>query len=202
MTPSPPEDKSRLRKRLRAVRAAVPSEVRRQAARALVRLALRRRLLGRGKRIAFYIPAKGEIDLLPLLNRALEMQTDCYLPVVPGRGKRKLWFVRLGAHPSWTLNRYGIPEYLHVTSRRVRAPALDRLFMPLLGFDGAGFRVGMGGGYYDASLAFLARRRTWRRPALTGVAYSVQEVDLAPRDPWDIPLNSVLTEQELRRFCA
>ncbi len=150
--------------------------------------------------MAFYIPSKGELDLTPLLNQALHMGVHCYLPVVPGRGRKKLWFIRLGGEASWALNRYGIPEYLHATALRVRARALDRVFLPLLGFDGEGYRVGMGGGYYDASLAFLARRRRWRKPSLTGVAFSVQEVAEAPRDPWDVPLDSALTERELRRF--
>jgi 5-formyltetrahydrofolate cyclo-ligase len=70
----------------------------------------------------------------------------------------------------------------------------------MLGFDGEGYRVGMGGGYYDATLAFLAHRRRWRRPALIGVAYAAQEVEYAPRDTWDIPLDAALTEAGLRRF--
>lgn len=198
MPPTP--DKATLRQRLRSLRAAVPTQARRTAARGLVRLALRHRLLARNRRIGFYIPAKAEIDVLPLINQALNMGVACFLPVVPGRGQRKLWFVRLGGQPTWALNRYGIPEYHPPRPRRVRAQALDKIFLPMLGFDAEGYRVGMGGGYYDATLAFLVRRRRWRRPALFGVAYAVQEVEWAPRDAWDIPLNAALTETGLRRF--
>jgi 5-formyltetrahydrofolate cyclo-ligase len=170
-----------------------PAE-RHTAALSLVSHALRQRLLARKRRIGFYIPAKSEIDVLPLLDRALSMGVDCYLPIVPGRGRRKLWFIQLGDRPSWVLNRYGIPEYRHITAHKARAYQLDLLFMPLLGFDARGWRIGMGGGYYDASLAKLGRRRHWRRPRLVGVAFSEQQVDRVPNDPWDIPLSGVLTE--------
>ena len=58
----------------------------------------------------------------------------------------------------------------------------------------------MGGGFYDASLGYLARRRVWKRPLLIGVAFAVQEVERIPEDAWDIPLDGVLTEQEFLRF--
>ena len=201
MFPSPePADKAALRRVLRARRKAVDASTRAVAGRALVRLALRHRLLTRGSRIGLYFPAKGEIDVLPLLERAMKMGVQCYFPIVPARGKKKLWFSRLGKRPSWVLNRYGIPEHQHPLTARLRVKRLDLLFMPLLGFDLRGYRLGMGGGYYDASLAHLKRFRAWKRPRVLGVAFSVQQVGRVPDDPWDIPLDGVLTEREYRQF--
>ncbi len=188
-------DKSTLRRALRAARASVPADHRRLAGERLVRWALRHRLLARKRRIGFYMPSKNEIDLEPLLNRARAMGVDCYLPQVPGRRRRKLWFIRLGDEDAWRLNRYGIPEYHHAPARRIRAYQLDLLFLPLLGFDRRGWRIGMGGGYYDASLAKLPGRRHWKSPALIGVAFQAQEVDRIPRDGWDVPLRAILTER-------
>lgn len=188
-------EKSDLRRALRARRNGVCAAERHQAGLNLVSHALRQRLLSRKRSIGFYMPAKGEIDVRPLLERARAMGIDCYLPVVPGRNQRKLWFVRLGDEAAWGLNRYGIPEYQHATARRVRVYQLDVLFLPLLGFDARGWRIGMGGGYYDASLAKLAGRQHWQKPRLVGVAFSGQQVDRVPHDPWDIPLSGVLTER-------
>ncbi len=206
-------DKAALRKLLRARRAAVTPAGRAAAGRQLMRLALRHRLLSQRRSIGFYMPSKHEIDILPLLGRALRMDVACYLPVVPRRaltrgGRRGLWFTNLTGkaksldvvHAGWTRNRYGIPEYLPRGARKVRTRHLDVLFMPLLGFDGNGWRIGMGGGYYDASLSHLIHRRRWRRPCLIGVAYAAQEVERAPNDPWDVPLDAVLTERAFRRF--
>lgn len=207
-----PADKSKLRKQLRARRAAVSDAERHAAARQLVRLALRHRLLSRHRRIGFYMPSKNEIDILPLLRAALRMGVTCYLPVVPERalvgvGRHKLWFTRLAgkgrnldlAQAAWVNNRFGIPEYLPRAARRVRSRQLDLLFMPLLGFDRQGWRIGMGGGYYDASLAHLKQRSYWRRPHLIGVAFAVQEVVRAPNDPWDVPLDGILSERAYHR---
>ena len=74
--------------------------------------------------------------------------------------------------------------------------------MPLVGFDQQGYRLGMGGGYYDATLAFMQHRRLWRKPRLVGVAYECQRVETLPHDPWDMPLDAVLTERQLYYFSA
>ncbi len=197
-------DKAGLRRTLRAARKSVPESLRRRAGQALVRHALRHRLLVVGKRTGFYIPANSEIDVVPLLERAQAMGVQCFLPIVPGRGQLKMWFSKLGpashrAHHHWRLNRFGIAEYHAPQGLKLRGIRLQQVFMPLLGFDRLGYRIGMGGGYYDASFAYLRRRRAWRSPRLIGVAFSAQEVGRIPKDPWDIPLDGMLTEKGLIR---
>ncbi len=192
-------DKATLRRQLRRARAGVAEEIRRVAGERVMRLALRAGLLARGRRVAFYMPAKGEMDVLPLLNQALWMQVACYLPIVPHHRQRRLWFSRLGDGPHWTLNRYDIPEY-GKQHRKVRARWLDVVFLPLIGFDMRGYRMGMGGGYYDASLAYLKHRRVWKRPRLVGIAFEAQKCQRIPNDPWDIPLDMVITEARYYRF--
>lgn len=196
---SPPTSKSELRRQLRQRRRLVPEAVRRLAGRQVERLALRHRLIGRGRRVGFYIPANGELNILPLLNRALWLHARCYLPIVPPRGRRKLWFARMGDEDHWSVNRFGIPEYGRQL-KKLRIGLLDRVFVPLLGFDPRGYRMGMGGGYYDASLAHLRTRRAWRRPKLIGVGFEAQKVDVLPTDPWDIPLDGAITERGYYRF--
>jgi 5-formyltetrahydrofolate cyclo-ligase len=125
------------------------------------------------------------------------MRRRCYLPVLPRRG-RVMRFGRIAGKTPMQRNRYGIPE--PVDARPLRARQLDLLLMPLVGFDAQGYRLGMGGGYYDATLAFMRHRRWWRRPRLVGIAYECQRVETLPRDPWDMPLDAVLTEARLYRF--
>jgi 5-formyltetrahydrofolate cyclo-ligase len=194
-----PEDKRSLRQRLRKLRAGISPGERRRAGRRLCRLALRHRLLARGRRSAFYLPAKGEIDIRPLIAQARRMGVSVYLPVVPTAAQRKLFFTRLGRAEHWRENRYGIAEYGLRNALRLRASAMQQVFLPMLGFDRRGFRLGMGGGYYDASLAFLARRRFWKKPRLIGVAFAVQAVAKVPNEAWDIRLDLILTEQALQR---
>lgn len=190
-------DKSTLRRQLKAARNAVGPQARRQAARAAARLALRAGILLRARRIGFYLPQRGEFDVRPLMNQALWMGRTACLPVLPARG-RVMRFGRLLDGVRMAPNRYGIPE--PVDGRPLRARQLDLLLMPLVGFDLAGRRLGMGGGYYDATLAFMRHRRHWRKPRLVGVAYECQRVEALPDDPWDMPLDAVLTEKRLYRF--
>jgi 5-formyltetrahydrofolate cyclo-ligase len=67
----------------------------------------------------------------------------------------------------------------------------DVIIAPLLGFDRAMTRLGQGGGYYDRAFA--------RMPGALriGLAWSCQEYDELPADPWDLPLDMVMTEVEL-----
>ncbi|MDA8129560.1 MAG: 5-formyltetrahydrofolate cyclo-ligase [Betaproteobacteria bacterium] len=190
-------DKYTLRRQLKAARNAHKPAARRQAARAALRLALRHGLLLRSQRIGFYLAQGGEFDVHPLLDQALAMQRACYLPVLPRRG-RVMRFGRMDSTTRMKANRYGIPEPLD--AKPLRARQLDLLLMPLVGFDKHGYRLGMGGGYYDATLAFMRHRRLWRKPLLVGIAYECQRVDALPHDPWDMPLDAVLTERGLHRF--
>ena len=127
------------------------------------------------------------------------MRRHCYLPVLPRRG-RVMRFGRLRRDTPMRPNRYGIPE--PVDRRSLRARQLDLLVMPLVGFDADGYRLGMGGGFYDATLAYMQHRRHGRKPRLVGVAYECQRADALPHDPWDMPLDAVLTERRLYRFAA
>lgn len=189
-------NKKQMRAALRRARRAVPPQARRRAAQALRRRAMP--LLLRYRRIGFYLATGEEMDLLPLLNQAAWAGKTCCVPVVPPRFQRRLSFSSLTSLPRWYLNRYGIHE--HWSPRPMRAWQLDLLFVPLVGFDMEGYRLGMGGGFYDASLAYLNRRAVWRKPYLVGIGYECQKVQEVPREPWDIPLDAVLTEAALYRF--
>ena len=101
-------------------------------------------------------------------------------------------------HGRWRINRHGIVE--PAGCERVATRFLNVIFLPLLAFDDAGNRIGMGGGYYDRALAFRHLRRNWNGPALIGVAYEFQKVAQLPALPHDVQLDGIVTPQELRWF--
>ena len=72
--------------------------------------------------------------------------------------------------------------------------------MPLVAFDLEGNRLGMGGGFYDRTLAYLAQRHHWRKPHLLGTAFELQRFGKLPNQPWDVPLDGVVTEAAYRSF--
>lgn len=197
-TVAPSGSKQQLRKQLCAARRQLTRAETRDAALRLRRLAMRAGWLLRGRRFAFYLPHGGEMDLLPLLNTALQRGKQCYLPIVPRRLGRPMRFARLGASTRWYDNRFGIPE--NHDPHPLSARNIDVMFMPLVAFDATGDRLGMGGGFYDATLAFLRTRRVWRKPLLIGAAYQMQKVDCLPSEAWDVRLDYVITEQCIYRI--
>ncbi|CAK0740422.1 5-formyltetrahydrofolate cyclo-ligase [Gammaproteobacteria bacterium] len=143
-------------------------------------------------RMAMYLPNDGEIDPKPLIKRATDAGKVCYLPVLCPLGGKRLWFAPYRLGGILKPNRFSIPEPIH--SRRVRARSLDLILVPLVAFDPTGNRIGMGGGYYDQTLAFLSRRKHWRVPRTIGIAYDFQCVPQIESRPWDMPLDAVVTE--------
>jgi 5-formyltetrahydrofolate cyclo-ligase len=90
-------------------------------------------------------------------------------------------------------NRFGIDE---PSAEADIQSAFDAMLVPLLGVDSQGHRLGHGGGFYDR---YLSDYRTLHGalPTLIGLAWEVQLLDALAPDPWDIPLNAVLTERRL-----
>ena len=89
-------------------------------------------------------------------------------------------------------NAYGIHEpALRYPGRALWA--LDVIILPAVAFDEAGYRLGMGGGYYDRTLEQLARHP--RRPRLVAAGYDFQKMERGelPVAPWDQPVESIVT---------
>jgi 5-formyltetrahydrofolate cyclo-ligase len=182
---------------LRAARRSLDQRTTRRNAAAIVARLLRTYRLRRSRRIALYIAADGEPDLSRLMTRLPGRRW--YLPVLRGHAAGRLWFVRYRPGDPLTPNRFAIPE--PVKRRRLIQPvhALDLVLLPLVGFDADCNRLGMGAGFYDRSLAPLRRRRRWRRPLLVGVAHECQRVERLDAQPWDVPLDAVVTEARVYR---
>ncbi len=185
--------KSEQREILRTQRVRLSPEAQALAAQRLVRLVARTVFFRASRRVACYFPVDGEIDPRPLIDAAWARGKYCYLPVL-SRLRDDLWFARVLPDTRFRLNRFGIPEPLVERRGLLRARDLDLILMPLVGFDLQGNRLGMGGGFYDRSLAFLRRRRHWHKPRLLGLAYDFQQVDILAADPWDIPMQAIVTD--------
>lgn len=190
-----PTDKSDLRQNLRARRRALSADEQCQAAHRLAVNVTGTRLFLTSRRIACYLPNDGEIDTGPVIAHIRRLRKTCYLPVLSRLSHDRLWFAEAGPKTKLVPNRFGIPEPVVKSRDLVRAQELDLILMPLVGFDDRGNRLGMGGGFYDRSLEFLRHRKHWRKPHLLGIAYDFQRVNGLTADPWDVPLQGVITDQ-------
>ncbi len=83
------------------------------------------------------------------------------------------------------------------TIRLLSAKHLNVIFMPLLGFDKNKCRIGMGGGFYDRALSFKKHQTNYNNPKLYGLAFDCQQVTEINNQPWDIPLDAVITPTKI-----
>jgi 5-formyltetrahydrofolate cyclo-ligase len=197
---SVPTDKSDLRQNLRARRRALSADEQHQAARRLAVNLTGTRLFLTSRRVACYLPNDGEIDSAPVIEHIRRLRKILYLPVLSRLSHDRLWFAEAGPKTKLVPNRFGIPEPVVKSRDLIRAQELDLILLPLVGFDDRGNRLGMGGGFYDRSLEFLRHRQHWHKPHLLGIAYDFQRINGLKADPWDVPLQGVITDQAIYLF--
>ncbi|WP_248751883.1 5-formyltetrahydrofolate cyclo-ligase [Pseudomonas sp. MWU15-20650] len=196
MTEPAPLSRPQLRRMLRKARRALTPTEQRQAALGLYRQLAQHPLFRRAKHISLYLPTDGEIDPRLLLRAAQRRGKATYLPVLSAWPRTKMVFQRVRPGDKLLPNRFRILEPRVNAHQQRKVWALDLVLLPLVGFDEAGGRLGMGGGFYDRSLAYLARRQNWRKPTLLGLAHECQKVDRLAQASWDVPLAGTVTDKQ------
>jgi len=184
-------ERSRLRIELRARRktfvAALPRSVRGLAFRVLPSPVMA--LLPPDARLALYRPIGSEAPT----DRIAETLFDLGFP---------LCLPRLGMRPgdphymdfaAWTPDDALVPGPSRIPQPDFAAEAVvpDVVFTPLVGFDARLNRLGQGVGHYDRAFEQL------QDVLKIGLAWSCQQVDALPIEPWDVPLDLILTEQRI-----
>jgi 5-formyltetrahydrofolate cyclo-ligase len=154
------------------------------------------RCFKKAKLIACYLANDGEISLQPLIDYCwAENKTVC-LPVLHPFCPGHLLFIKYTAHSAMVVNRYQIPEPLLRCDHIIPLKNLDVICTPLVAFDRLGQRLGMGGGFYDRTLAPI--RRDGLATAVLGAAHDCQlhESGLNTKH-WDIPLQQIITPRHI-----
>ncbi|MEX3935527.1 5-formyltetrahydrofolate cyclo-ligase [Paraburkholderia phymatum] len=155
--------------------------------------ALNRRVLDALKRFApksvgLYWPLSGEFDIRAAIAiwLAIDATRRASLPVITGREKPLEFHV-------WTPDmrmQLGAHRIHEPTSGEAITP--DLLFVPCVGFDADGYRLGYGGGYYDRTLAMF--RDTGKVPITVGIAYEACRTETLQHEAHDIPLDAIVTD--------
>ena len=145
--------------------------------------------------IAGYWAIDGELPLHIVVSSLARRGQHYCLPRITG--PRQLSFVRWKSGADLESNRYGIPEPVCTKEDLLEPKDIDIVLLPLLGFDRRGWRIGYGGGYYDASFSFLRQRHEPTSPLLVGIAYAAQQLDAIRPASWDVRLDYIATENEL-----
>lgn len=152
------------------------------------RVVLEHEFLKQNRCIASYHSFSGEIDTVEI-NKALRLAGHhMALPVIHPEEKGLMDFYSYEKPEDLILNRFKIPEPVVSEENLVKPHKLEVVIVPLVGFNEKGERLGMGGGYYDRMLKKISCE------CLTlGLAYDFQLIPEIKSQPWDMPLDEVIT---------
>lgn len=182
-----------LRQTMRRQRARLSIAQQHQAAQSLTRHLKSHLPFRRAQHIGTYLAQNGELDTLPALAQHQHRQQVLYLPAITLKPEPAIHMRKWLPGERMLTNIFAIDEPPPHPGHRSRpAWALDILLIPLVAFDDAGNRLGMGGGFYDRLLSEFTGRPT--RPLLIGIGYQFQRVEKVPAEPWDMPLDRVITD--------
>lgn len=190
------EEKHVLRRELRRARAQMGHQGRLAAGQTVNRLL--KRYIKKGRKIGVYWPMGSELRLDGFVRAAQKRGAKLYLPYIEPHSRR-MWFTPYPADGAKQERKRGRAK-LHVpqfSGRKIRVHGLSILFVPIVGMDREGYRLGQAGGYYDATLAAMK----YRLQAKTiGVGFACQLVDTLPREPHDLPLDEFVSESGVLVF--
>ncbi len=139
--------------------------------------------------VSVYWPIRSELNTRPLIDALAANGYRVTLPVMH-KVRHPLVFRAFTPGDDLVKGPFGLSE--PVDDKPLYDP--DIVFSPLAAFDRRGFRLGYGGGIYDATLEEL---RVRKRVIAIGVAYSCQEADHVPVEPHDQRLDFVMTERDM-----
>lgn len=144
------------------------------------------------KNILAYLAAGSELCLTGLIE-SLENCKDKYNVAFPGAmGNGEMKALKPFAGSDLELSAYGISAPSEERSVIIKPEELDIILVPLLLFDEEKYRLGQGGGYYDRYLPKAGNALK------IGVAFELQRYVKVPREPHDVPMDMLVTEEKIR----
>lgn len=136
-----------------------------------------------GMTVGFYEPMHGEVDPWPAVQRLRHQGTVTALAVV-ARRHAPLEFREWHPDVRMTVGPLGLREPAD------SAPVIPRaLLIPPVAFDGRGYRLGYGSGYFDRTLAAMQPQ-----PLKIALAFELSRIDTIHPQAHDIPMDFIVTE--------
>ena len=139
--------------------------------------------------ISAYYPTNNELSTIELLKQLSARGITTCLPVVTGRSKPLVF-------KEWKFGDKLIEgKFFNLPEPEGKKVTPDIIILPLLAFDKELNRLGYGGGFFDRTLEHLkANNNSY---ISVGYSYKYQQIDEVPTNEPDIPLNYVITEEQI-----
>ena len=151
--------------------------------------------LSKMKNVLLYFPYKQEIKINLLHQELIKYSHNIYVPkIFP---ERIMKFNLYTSEYSLVKNKYGITE---VDNKEYLEPHFfDAMFIPFVGVDLNGYRIGYGGGYFDRTLAGLMGS-SHSKPLIIGLGYDYQILSKNLAEPHDLRYHKVVTESRMLSY--
>ena len=151
--------------------------------------------LSKMKNVLLYFPYKQEIKINLLHQELIKYSHNIYVPkIFP---ERIMKFNLYTSEYSLVKNKYGITE---VDNKEYLEPHFfDAMFIPFVGVDVNGYRIGYGGGYFDRTLAGLMGS-SHSKPLIIGLGYDYQILSKNLAEPHDLRYHKVVTESRMLSY--
>lgn len=181
--------RAELRAKIRKRRLALLSQTQAHASNQLTQRLTKHPKIQSAQTIGLYLANDGELDPMPFIKWCWQHNKQVYLPVLHPFCSGHLLFLLFEKNSVMVKNIYGIEEPLLNVTKVCPLNQLNVLCTPLVAFDARGARLGMGGGFYDRTLANWQKHQVYP----IGIAHDCQQVDAIPVENWDIPLPEIIT---------
>lgn len=182
------QEKERLRKEILSRRSQLSADFRAAASKRIVEQIAASPYYRKAKVILAFAPFRKEVQIDALLEHCWQDGKHVYLPKV-NANERVMQFYRVFDWLDLEQGHYGIREPRESCSV-LSGEAIDLILIPGAAFDQKKGRLGYGAGYYDRFL-----RQLVTKPIILAPAFAMQIVAHVPTDPWDYPIDLILTEE-------
>ncbi|WMY97589.1 MAG: 5-formyltetrahydrofolate cyclo-ligase [Arsenophonus sp.] len=150
----------------------------------IIKKIIKHKLIQSSKNIGCFMSFDGEI---PTNNLIRILKKNIYLPSI--NPYNQLYFLKYNKKITFKKNIFNIKEIPYNKGKIISIKKLDVVFVPIVAFDKRGYRLGMGGGFYDKLLLNWKEKNFYP----IGLTYDFSFIEKLPTTAWDIPLPEIIT---------
>ncbi|OGO77579.1 MAG: 5-formyltetrahydrofolate cyclo-ligase [Clostridiales bacterium GWB2_37_7] len=138
-----------------------------------------------------YLSFRSEVPTQSIIEHCQQQGKNVYIPICITETKEMV-ITKYDSDVKLETSNYGVQEPSKSTIKLADRNILDTSIMPGAVFDAKGYRIGYGAGYYDKFFSHIDKQIY-----KIALAFSFQVIDEVPKDEYDIPVDCIVTEQEI-----
>ncbi|WP_181833035.1 5-formyltetrahydrofolate cyclo-ligase [Bacillus taeanensis] len=142
--------------------------------------------------VGITVSRQREVDTIHIIEQAWKQEKNTTVPRCMVEDNR-LDFRLFTSFEQLEVVYMDLKEPSLLKTKAVSPHEVDLLIVPGLLFDKNGYRIGYGGGYYDRYLSTYTNKTI-------ALAFECQIIDTLPREPFDLPVQEIITEEKIYKI--